>query len=92
LAKAKKRTAKKVRMEIRRQLRHVRRDLGYLEACMAEGYALPGRDIGMYLTIRKLYEQQRYRYDNKTHQVSDRIVNLSSPISAPSCGTKRSHP
>ena len=46
---------------------------------MAEGYALPGRDIGMYLTIRKLYEQQRYRYDNKTHQVSDRIVNLSQP-------------
>ncbi|EFE90296.1 hypothetical protein GCWU000341_03001, partial [Oribacterium sp. oral taxon 078 str. F0262] len=33
----------------------------------------------MYLTIRKLYEQQRYRYDNKTHQVSDRIVNLSQP-------------
>ena len=79
-------------MEIRRQLRHVLRDLGYLEAYMAEGYALPGRDIGMYLTIRKLYEQQRYRYDNKTHQVSDRIVNLSSPISAPSCGAKRSHP
>lgn len=66
-------------MEIRRQLRHVRRDLGYLEAYMAEGYALPGRDIGMYLTIRKLYEQQRCMYDNKTHQVSDRIVNLSQP-------------
>lgn len=28
LAKAKKRTAKKIRMEIRRQLKHVRRDLG----------------------------------------------------------------
>ena len=83
LAKAKKRTAKKVRMEIRRQLRHVRRDLGYLEAYMAEGYALPGRDIGMYLTIRKLYEQQRYRYDNKTHQVSDRIVNPSQPYIRP---------
>ena len=50
---------------------------------MAEGYALPGRDIGMYLTIRKLYEQQRYRYDNKTHQVSDRIVNLSQPYIRP---------
>ena len=41
LAKAKKRTAKKVR----RQLEHVRRDFGYLEAYMAEGYALPGRDM-----------------------------------------------
>ena len=37
----------------------------------------------MYLTIRKLYEQQRYRYDNKTHQVSDRIVNLSQPYIRP---------
>ena len=83
LAKAKKRTAKKIRMEIRRQLEHVRRDLGYLESYMAEGYALPHKYINKYLTILKLYEQQKYMYDNKTHQVSDRIVSIHQPYIRP---------
>ena len=83
LAKAKKRTAKKIRMEIRRQLEHVRRDLGYLAAYMGEGYALPDKYVDYYLTILKLYEQQKYMYDNKTHQVSDRIVSISQPYIRP---------
>ena len=41
LAKCRKRTAKKIRMETRRQLEHVRRDLGYLARYMGEGYAMP---------------------------------------------------
>lgn len=83
LAKAKKRTAKKIRMEIRRQLEHVRRDLGYLSAYMEVGYALEGKYVDVYLTIQKLYEQQKYMYDNKTHQVADRIVSLSQPYLRP---------
>ena len=83
VAKAKKRTAKKIRMEIRRQLEHVRRDLGYLAAYMGEGYALPDKYVDYYLTILKLYEQQKYMYDNKTHQVSDRIVSISQPYIRP---------
>lgn len=83
LAKAKKRPAKKVRMEIRRQLEHVRRDLGYLAAYMAEGYALPDKYVDYYLTILKLYEQQKYMYDNKTHSVTDRIVSISQPYLRP---------
>lgn len=83
LAKAKKRSAKNIRMEIRRQLEHVRRDLGYLAAYMAEGYALPDKYVDYYLTILKLYEQQKYMYDNKTHQVADRIVSISQPYIRP---------
>lgn len=30
-------------------------------------------------TIRKVYSQQKLRYENKTHQCQDRIVNLFQP-------------
>lgn len=83
LAKSKKRTEKKVRATIRKQLECVRRDLGYLERYMGEGYALPSRYTDCYLTIRKLYEQQKYMYDNKTHSVQDRIVSISQPYLRP---------
>ncbi len=60
LAKSKKRTEKKIHATIRKQLGYVRRDLEYLENYMEEGYALPPKYIGYYLTIQKLYEQQKY--------------------------------
>ncbi len=61
----------------------MRRDLGYLERCMGEGYFLPSKYINSYLIIRKLYEQQKYMYDNKTHSVQDRIVSISQPYLRP---------
>lgn len=50
-AKSRKRTAKKIRSALRRQLGYVKRDLGYLEQFMSDGYAMTGKDIGLYLTI-----------------------------------------
>lgn len=46
---------------------------------MEEGYALPPKYTGYYLTIQKLYEQQKYMYDNRTHSVENRIVSISQP-------------
>ena len=83
LAKSKKRTEKKIRATIRKQLECVRRDLGYLERYMGEGYALPGKYTDCYLTIRKQYKQQKYMYDSKTHSVQDRIVSISQPYLRP---------
>ena len=83
VAKCKKRTTKKLRALIRKQLECLRRDLGYLEAYMSEGYALPARYVDYYLTIRKLYEQQKYMFDNHTHRVEDRIVSISQPYLRP---------
>lgn len=83
LAKSKKRTEKKIRATVRKQLECVRRDLGYLERYMGEGYALPPKYINCYLTIQKLYEQQKYMYDNKTHRVEGRIVSISQPYLRP---------
>ena len=83
LAKSKKRTAKKVRATIRKQLGYIRRDLGYLEKYMEEGYSLPVKYIDCYLTIQKLYKQQKYMYDNKTHSVENRIVSIRQPYLRP---------
>ena len=78
-AKSRKHTAKKIRSVLRRQLGYVKRDLGYLEQFMSEGYAMTGKDIGLYLTIIRLYEQQQYMYDNRVHSVEHRIVSISQP-------------
>ena len=79
LAKTKKRSTKKIRATIRKQLAYVRRDIKYLESFMSEGYAPNRKEICLLLTIYKLYEQQNYMYQNKVHSVPDRIVSISQP-------------
>ena len=76
-AKSKKHTSKKIRSALRKQLAYVKRDLRYLEQFMSEGYAMTGKDINLYLTIIRLYEQQQYMYDNRVHSVEHRIVSVS---------------
>lgn len=79
LAKTKKRSTKKIRFTIRKQLSYVRRDIKYLEHFMTEGYAPSKKEIKLLLTIYKLYEQQRYMYKARVHSVADRIVSISQP-------------
>ena len=83
LAKSKKRSIKKIRKTIRKQLGYVRRDLGYLEQYLSEGYALTSKEIKLFLTIQKLYEQQEYMYKNKTHSIENRIVSIERPYLRP---------
>ncbi len=76
-AKCRKRTTKKIRKVLCQQLAYVRRDIGYLGGFMADGYAPEPKEIPLLLTIFKLYEQQRYMYENKVHSVENRIVSIS---------------
>lgn len=76
LAKAKKRSTKKIRATIRKQLSYIRRDIGYLESYMEDGYAPTSKEISLLMTIYKLYEQQQYMYQNKIHSVENRIVSI----------------
>lgn len=46
---------------------------------MGDGYAMARDEISQYLTIIKVYAQQKYMYDNKTHSVEHRIVSISQP-------------
>ena len=59
-AKSKKRSAKKIRKALRRQLGYVARDIRYLDQFMGDGYVMADREISFYLTIVTLYEQQQY--------------------------------
>ena len=80
LAKCKKRTEAKIRATVRKMLAYVKRDLGYLEGYMSEGYAMTDKKmINTYLVILTLYEQQKYMWDNRVHSVEHRIVSLSQP-------------
>ena len=46
---------------------------------MSDGCIPDKKDIPKYLTILKLYEQQKYMYEHKVHSVPDRIVSISQP-------------
>ena len=83
LAKCRKRTSKKIRDAIKQQLQYVKRDLGYIDKYLNDGKVLSERHASLLETIRKVFEQQKYMYDNKTHSVEDRIVSISQPYIRP---------
>ena len=78
-AKAKKPSAEKIRAAVKAQLGYVCRDLGYIDGYMQAGCVPAQKYIDSIITIHKLYEQQKYMYDNHTHKVEDRIVSISQP-------------
>ena len=57
LAKTKKCSTRKIRATIRKQLSYIKRDIGYLERYMEEGYAPTSKEISLLMTIYKLYGQ-----------------------------------
>ena len=50
---------------------------------MTMGKSLTIRQTERLNTIRAIYEQQKYMFDNRTHRVSDRIVSVSQPFVRP---------
>ena len=83
LAKCRRRTAKQIRKAVKKQLQYVRRDLGYIDRYLTEGLELSPRHVQRLIVIRKVYEQQAYMYENRTHSVLDRIVSISQPYIRP---------
>ena len=84
LAKCRKRTGKKVRKAIGRQLRYVSRDLGYVDMFVRyNNVTLTEKQKNRLHVLQELYEQQKYMYENKTHSVKDRIVSISQPYIRP---------
>ena len=79
-ARDRKPTRKKIRKALRQQLNYVRRNLGYLEAILNNHpEALSAKDLERLAVIRRMYEQQKEMYENKTRRVDDRIVSLHQP-------------
>ena len=92
IAKMKKPSQERRRMAVRQQLGYVRRDLKYVDNFIEKGFALHQKFIPQLDTIRKLYVQQKYMYDNNTHTVENRIVSISQPYVRPIVRGKANQP
>ena len=81
LAKRRRKSAKKIRKELRYQLGCIHRNLEYIDVYASE-YGLDclhNVERERLLTIIVFYSQQKEMLDTKTHRVQDRIVSLSQP-------------
>lgn len=74
------------RKALRRQLNYLKRDIRLFDEMLVqisietEGAAkIPYKILDRLNTIKEVYNQQRYMYDNKLNKVADRIVSLSQP-------------
>ena len=81
--RCRKHTAKMTRKAIGKQLAYLRRDLDAIDGKLSLGKNLPPRQTERLGTIRAVYEQQKYMYDNRTHSVPDRIVSVSQTFVRP---------
>ena len=81
--RCRKHTAKMTRKAIGKQLAYLRRDLNAIDGKLSLGKNLSPRQAERLGTIRAVYEQQKYMYDNRIHSVPDRIVSVSQPFVRP---------
>ena len=82
VAKKKRKTKKEIRRGIKSQLQYVLRDIRIVDKQLIKPgreAILEKRDRELLATIRLVYAQQKYMYDNKTHQCQNRVVNLYQP-------------
>ena len=68
---------------MRENLFRQKRDLAAIDGKLNQEKALKVHQTGRLETIRKIYEQQKYMYDNYTHSVENRIVSVSKPFVRP---------
>lgn len=83
LAKSKKRSQKKIHKAIKQQLQYIKRDRNYINTLLDKGCSLTSKQADRLAVIDKVYEQQLYMYENKTHTVKDRIVSIIQPYLRP---------
>lgn len=80
--KLRRKPKKKIRKAIRAQIGYVSRDLSYVSQYLKESNRvslLSKRELKELDTIEKVYLQQKYMYENKTHSVADRITSIQQP-------------
>ena len=104
-SKNRKKSKKKIRKFIRKQLGYLKRNLSHIEQLLDNiekikreknisvsalyriqypcRFPLAKRDQKIYWVLQHIYEQQKYMYDERTHSVKDRIVNIYQPYVRP---------
>lgn len=81
-SKKKSKSRKEIRKAIKGQLQYIRRDLKIIDRLLSKpgrNIILEKRDKELLETIRQMYEQQKWMYENKTHSCPKRIVNIFQP-------------
>lgn len=81
--RCRKHTAKMTRKAIGKQLNYLKRDLAAIDGKLNQEKALNIHQTERLETIRKIYEQQKYMYNNHTHSVENRIVSVNQPFVRP---------
>ncbi len=92
LAKSKKPSIERIKQALKGQLGYVNRDLKYIESFIRDGFKIDKKFEDDLETIRKVYEQQKYMFENNTHKVADRIVSISQPYVRPVVRGKANKP
>ena len=75
-------TEEEIRFTIRQQLQYVHRNLDTIEKQVESGAKLElldGQLNKKLPVIAEVYRQQKQMYDEKTHQIEDRIVSIAQP-------------
>ena len=86
VAKRKRVTNKERRKAIKKQLRYVERNLGYIEDLRKKGSRrdlLTKKEQEKLETIKKLYEQQQWMHENNKRSIEKRIVSINQPYIRP---------
>ena len=79
-------TEKEKRKAIKKQLRYVERNLGYIEYLKERGSSidlLTKKEQQKLETIKKLYEQQQWMYENNKRSIEKRIVSIEQSYIRP---------
>ena len=79
IARSKKKTTKKLRKAIGQQLGYIRRNLNSIQVQTLNGAILSDKLAKKLEIVNKVYEQQKFMYDNHTRSVPNRIVSISQP-------------
>lgn len=77
---------KKIKKGVRKQLNYIKRNLKHIDKYLTEvkiGSVLSAKQHNYLLRIDQIYAQQLEMYEERKHQVNDRIVNLHQPYVRP---------
>jgi hypothetical protein len=86
VAKKKRVTDKERRKAIKKQLRYVAKNLGYIEDLIKKGSSLnllTKREKKSLEVIKKLWKQQQWMYDNNKRSIENRIVSIEQDYIRP---------
>lgn len=79
-------------ISIKQQLQYICRDRRYIDELLETKCGLTSKQTERLAVIDKVYEQQKYMYDNKEHSVAERIVSISQPYIRPIIRGKAASP